>query len=84
MTLNFCLHPTYNNKSKDLVNEPALLRATADYYRIILDLPQFIIKSSCLLLAVPRNSPKCKKHSEEIISHERERDMRHDLKLRIV
>ena len=30
MTLNFCLHSTYNIKSKDLVNEPALLRATAD------------------------------------------------------
>ena len=30
MTLNFCLHSTYNVKSKDLVNEPALLRATAD------------------------------------------------------
>ena len=30
MTLDFCLHPTYNVKSKDLVNKPALLRATAD------------------------------------------------------
>ena len=30
MTVNFCLHSTYNIKSKDLVNEPALLRATAD------------------------------------------------------
>ena len=51
---------------------------------VILVLPQFIIKSSCLLLSVPRNSPKCKKHSEEIISHVRERDMRNDSKLRIV
>ena len=30
ITLNFCLHSTYNIKSKALVNEPALLRATAD------------------------------------------------------
>ena len=30
MTLNFCLQSTYNVKSKDLVNEPVLLRATAD------------------------------------------------------
>ena len=29
MTLNFCLHSTYNIKSKALVNELALLRATA-------------------------------------------------------
>ena len=30
MTLNFCLHSTYNIKSKALVNELPLLRATAD------------------------------------------------------
>ena len=49
-----------------------------------LNLPEFIIKSYCFLLAVPRDSPKCKKHSEEITSHEREHDMRNGLKLRIV
>ena len=30
MTLNFCLHSTYNIKSRALVNEPTLLRATED------------------------------------------------------
>ena len=30
MTLNFCLHSTYNITSKALINEPALLRTTAD------------------------------------------------------
>ena len=30
ITLNFCLHSTYNIKSNALVNEPALLHATAD------------------------------------------------------
>ena len=49
-----------------------------------LNLPEFIIKSYCLLPAVPRDSRNCKKHSEEIISHEREHDMRNGLKLRIV
>ena len=29
ITLNFCLHSTYNIASKALVNQPALLRATA-------------------------------------------------------
>ena len=49
----------------------------------ILTLPEFIIKSSCLLLAVPRDSPNCKKHSEENNSHEREYDIRKDLIFRI-
>ena len=30
MTLNFCLHCTYNIKFMALVNEPALSRATVD------------------------------------------------------
>ena len=50
----------------------------------ILSLPEFIVKSSCLLLAVPRDSPNCKKHSEENNSHEREYDIRKDLYFRIV
>ena len=49
-----------------------------------LNLPECIFKSSCLLVAVPRDSPNCKKHSEENNSHEREYDMRKDLNLRIV
>ena len=36
------------------------------------------------MLAVPRDSPKCKKHIEEIISHEREHVIRKDLNFRIV
>ena len=47
-------------------------------------MPEFIIKSSCLLLAVPRDSPNCKKHSEENNLHEREYNIRKDLNLRIV
>ena len=50
----------------------------------ILNLPEFIIKSSCLLLAVPRDSPNCKKHSEENNLHEREYDIKKDLNLGIV
>ena len=47
-------------------------------------MPEFIIKSSCLLLAVPRDSPNFKKHIEENNSHEREYDIRKDLYFRIV
>ena len=36
------------------------------------------------MLAVQRDSPNCKKHSEKNNSHEREHDLRRDLKLRIV
>ena len=43
---------------------------------VILNLPEFIIKSRCLLLAVPRDSPNCKKHNEENASHGREHDVR--------
>ena len=50
----------------------------------ILSFPEFIIKSSCLLLAVPRDSPNCKKHSEENNLHEREYNTRKELNLRIV
>ena len=46
---------------------------------VFLNLLEFIIKSSCLLLAVPRDSPNCKKHNEENNSHEREHDLRRDL-----
>ena len=48
------------------------------------NLPEFIIKSYCLLLAVPRDSPNCKKHSVENNLHEREYDIRKDLNLGIV
>ena len=51
---------------------------------VFLNWPEFIIKPYCLLLAVPRDSPNCEKHSEENNSHERECDIRKDLKLRIV
>ena len=47
----------------------------------ILGFSEFIIKSSCLLLAVPRDSPNCKKDNKANISHEREHDIRKDLKL---
>ena len=47
-------------------------------------MPEFIIKSYCLLLAVPRDSPNCKKHSVENNLHEREYDTRKDLNLGIV
>ena len=50
----------------------------------ILDLPEFIIKSFYLLLAVPRDSPKCKKHSKANISHEREHVIRKEIKLSLV
>ena len=50
----------------------------------ILNLPEFIIKSSCSFLALPRDSPNCKKHSEENNLHEREYDIRKDLNFRIV
>ena len=43
---------------------------------VILNLPEFIIKSHCLLLAVPRDSPNCEKHNEENTSHGREYDVR--------
>ena len=43
---------------------------------VILNLPESIIKSNCLLLAVPRDSPNCKKHNEENTSHGREYDVR--------
>ena len=43
---------------------------------VILNLPEFIIKSNCLLLAVPRDSPNCKKHNEENTSFGREYDVR--------
>ena len=43
---------------------------------VILNLPEFIIKSNCLLLAVPRDSPNCKKHSQENTSFGREHDVR--------
>lgn len=36
------------------------------------------------MLAVQRDSPNCKKHSEKNNSHEREHDLRRDLKLRMV
>ena len=48
------------------------------------NLPEFIIKSYCLLLAVPRDLPNCKKHSEENNLHEREYDIRKDLIFRTV
>ena len=51
---------------------------------VILNSPEFIIKSHCLLLAVPRDSPNCKKHSEENNSHEREYNIGKDLNLKIV
>ena len=51
---------------------------------VILNFPEFIIKSHCLLLAVPRDSPNCKKHSEEKHSHEREYNIGKDLNLKIV
>ena len=51
---------------------------------VVLNLPEFINKSYCLLLAVQRDSPNCKKHSEKNNSHEREHDLRRDVKLRIV
>ena len=47
-------------------------------------MPEFIIKSSCSFLALPRDSPNCKKHSEENNLHEREYDIRKDLNFRIV
>ena len=50
----------------------------------VLNLPEFIIKSNCLLLAAPRDSRNCKKHSEENNLHEREYDIRKDLNLGIV
>ena len=43
---------------------------------VILNLPESIIKSNCLLLAVPRDSPNCKKHNEENTSFGREYDVR--------
>ena len=43
---------------------------------VILNLPEFIIKSNCLLLAVPRDSPNCKKHNEENNSFGREHNVR--------
>ena len=51
---------------------------------VFLNLPEFIIKPYCLMPAVPRASPNCETHSEENILHEREYDIRKDLKLRIV
>ena len=51
---------------------------------VFLNLPEFIIKPYCLLPAVPRDSPNCETHSEENNLHEREYDIRKDLKLRIV
>ena len=50
----------------------------------ILSLPEFIIKCSCLLMALQRDSPNCKKHSEENNLHERKYDIRKDLIFRIV
>ena len=44
----------------------------------VLNLPEFIIKSNCLLLAAPRDSRNCRKHSEENNLHEREYDIRKD------
>ena len=51
---------------------------------VILNLPEFIIKSNCLLLAVPRDSPNCKKNSEENYSQDREYKIGKDLNLKIV
>ena len=50
----------------------------------LLENHSFIIKSSCLLLALPRDSPNCEKHSEENNSHEREYEIRKDLNFRKV
>ena len=47
-------------------------------------MPELVIKSNCLLLAAPRDSRNCKKHSEENNLHEREYDIRKDLNLGIV
>ena len=44
--------------------------------RRFFNLPEFIIKYYCLLLAVPRDSPNCKKHNEENTSFGREYDVR--------
>ena len=68
-----CYFPAIPSKILYLTNTSLRVR--------ILGFSEFIIKSSCLLLAVPRDSPNCKKDNKANISHQREHDIRKDLKL---
>ena len=72
----FCLLFSFFSKENFVSRSQICLRVP--------NLPEFIIKSYCLLLAVPRYSRNCKKHIEVNNLHEREYDIRKDLKLRIV
>ena len=66
------------------INPSEFFISRSSFCVYILDLPQFIIESFCLLLAVPRDSTKCKKHSKATISHEREHVIRKEIKLSLV
>ena len=67
-----------------LTNTSEISFLVAHFACIFLIYLNLIIESFCLLLAVPRDSTKCKKHSKANISHEREHVIRKEIKLSLV
>ena len=59
-----------------LTNTSEISFLIAKHASFFFNLPEFIIKYYCLLLAVSRDSPNCKKHNQENTSFGREYDVR--------